>query len=104
MTVTPRILPLIAAALLAPALSHAQFKNQGYLLDQNSNIVTSANTGLCWRTGDWTPARAVAQCDPDLVKKPEAAPKKAEAAPAPAPAPAPAAPKKAEAAAVASLK
>ena len=100
MTVTPRILPLIAAALLAPALSHAQFKNQGYLLDQNSNIVTSANTGLCWRTGDWTPARAVAQCDPDLVKKPEAAPKKAEAAPAPAPAPAPAAPKKAEAAAV----
>jgi OmpA-OmpF porin, OOP family len=95
MTTMPRILPLIVAALLAPALGHAQSKNQGYLIDQNSNIVTSPNTGLCWRTGDWTPARAVAQCDPDLVKKPEAAPKKVEAAPAPAPAPAP---KKAEAA------
>ncbi len=54
---------------LMPAASLAQFKNEGYLLDQNANIVTSSNTGLCWRTGAWTPALAVAQCDPDLVKK-----------------------------------
>jgi len=62
---------LAAMIALAPALALAQdAKNQGYLLDQNMNIVTSATTGLCVRTSDWTPARAVAQCDPDLVKKP----------------------------------
>lgn len=42
----------------------------------------------CWRTGYWTPAMAIAECDPDLVEQPEVA--KAE----PAPAPAPTAPKK----------
>lgn len=41
--------------------------------------------GLCWRTSQWTPAKAIEECDPDLVRKP--APKPA-AAPVPAPAPA----------------
>jgi OOP family OmpA-OmpF porin len=82
----------IGLALLLPAAGYAQFKNEGYLLDQNSNIVTSPTTGLCWRTGDWTPARAVAQCDPDLVKKPEAPAPKKEVAPPPAPKKAAAAP------------
>ena len=75
---------LAAIVALSPAIALAQdAKNQGYLLDQNMNIVTSATTGLCVRTSDWTPARAVAQCDPDLVKKP------AQPAPKPASAPAP---------------
>ncbi len=75
---------LAAIIALSPAIALAQdAKNQGYLLDQNMNIVTSATTGLCVRTSDWTPARAVAQCDPDLVKKP------APPAPKPASAPAP---------------
>ena len=29
------------------------------------------SSGQCWRGGYWTPAMAVAECDPDLVKKPE---------------------------------
>jgi OOP family OmpA-OmpF porin len=75
---------LAVIAALSSAIGFAQdAKNQGYLLDQNMNIVTSATTGLCVRTSDWTPARAVAQCDPDLVKKP--APPAPKAAPAPAP-------------------
>jgi OOP family OmpA-OmpF porin len=40
--------------------------------------VRAAGAGVCVRTSDWTPARAIAECDPDLVKKPEpkrAAPK-----------------------------
>jgi len=48
---------------------------------------------LCWRTGYWTPAMAIEQCDADLVAKPApvAAPAPAPAAaPAPAPTPAPA--------------
>ncbi len=60
---------------------------QGYLTDTRGAIVKSG-FGLCWRTSAWTPAMAVAECDPDLVRKPAPAP----VAPAPAPAPRPAAP------------
>lgn len=94
---------LAAIVALSSAIALAQdAKNQGYLLDQNMNIVTSATTGLCVRTSDWTPARAVAQCDPDLVKKPAPPAPKPAAAPAPAPAakkeaPKPAVPPKKEA-------
>lgn len=85
------------AALLgvgvAPAL--AQSKDSGYWKDQ-SGTVWRNSTGLCWRASYWTPAMATEECDPDLVKKPEApraAPPAAAPAPAaPAPAPAPAAP------------
>jgi OOP family OmpA-OmpF porin len=44
--------------------------------------------GLCWRTSQWTPAKALAECDPDLVPKPVA--RKPEPAPAVVAAPAPA--------------
>jgi len=64
---------IAGAALVIPALTMAQSlsKNQGYLVDQNYNVVTSATTGICVRTSDWTPARAAAaeackQCTPDL--------------------------------------
>ena len=79
----------VAAAMLPGSVLAADSKNQGYLVDAiTGNVVTSSTTGLCVRTSDWTPARAVAQCDPDLVKK--APPPKAAPAPAPTPYPAPA--------------
>ena len=90
---TTLALALIAATVI-PSAANAQSRNQGYLTDQNANIVTSPNTGLCWRTGAWTPALAVAQCDPDLVKKSEAAP---SAKPSPAAKAAPVAPKEVQA-------
>jgi OOP family OmpA-OmpF porin len=62
----------------------------GYAIDQRGEVVRSG-TGLCWRTGYWTPAMAIEACDPDLVKK--AAPAAAPAAAAPAAKPAAAAPK-----------
>ncbi|MCC7082351.1 MAG: OmpA family protein [Burkholderiales bacterium] len=72
----------VAAVMLPSAVLAADTKNQGYLVDaMTGNIVTSATTGLCVRTSDWTPARAVAQCDPDLVRKAPAPPKKAFTAP-----------------------
>ncbi len=40
----------------------------GYVVDQRANVVKSG-TGLCWRTGYWTPAMAIAECDPELAKK-----------------------------------
>ena len=60
---------------------------QGYLLDTRGNVVKNSY-GLCWRTGYWTPAMAIAECDPDLVKKAEAPmPKQAAVTPEPEPAP-----------------
>ena len=81
---TTLVLALITATVI-PSAANAQTRNEGYLTDQDANIVSSPNTGLCWRTGAWTPAHAVAQCDPDLIKKPEA---KLEAAPSAKAAPA----------------
>ena len=76
------LVSVAAAVALLPAAASAQdAKNQGYLTAQDG-VVRAPGAGVCVRTSDWTPARAVAECDPDLVKKP--APK---AAPAPAPAP-----------------
>jgi OOP family OmpA-OmpF porin len=45
--------------------------------------------GLCWRTYNWTPEKAIEECDPDLVKKPAPVPAPRAAAPALAPAAAP---------------
>lgn len=56
-------------------------KPEAYGVDDRG-VVTRNTTGLCWRTNYWTPAMAIHECDPDLVKKPEDA--TAQAAPAPA--------------------
>ena len=84
---------LAAASVFLPAPASAMkhemassSKNQGYLLDSTGAIVRAPGAGVCVRTSDWTPARAVAECDPDLVKKP--APKPA-AKPAEKPKPKP---------------
>jgi OmpA-OmpF porin, OOP family len=57
---------LLLASLCAPAI--AQVKPLAYLQDSRG-VVVKNSTGLCWRTGYWTPAQATAECDPDLVKK-----------------------------------
>ena len=78
---------LAAAGVFLPTSASAQFKNQGYLTDTQGNIVRAIGAGVCVRTSDWTPARAVAECDPDLVKKPApkaVAPKPKEKAKPPA--------------------
>jgi OOP family OmpA-OmpF porin len=55
----------------------------GYAIDQRGYVAKSGH-GLCWRTGYWTPAMAIEECDPDLVKKAEAPKSAAPAAAAPA--------------------
>ncbi|MCF8175206.1 MAG: OmpA family protein [Burkholderiaceae bacterium] len=65
----------------------------GYAIDGRANVVRSG-TNLCWRTGYWTPAMAIEECDPDLVKKEPMAAKPMAKPMAPAPmAPKPAAQK-----------
>ena len=78
----------IAGCSNSPPTTTANFRNQGYLLDTagNNAVVRSLGYDVCVRTSDWTPARAIVECDPDLVPKPVA---KAPVAPPKAPAPAP---------------
>ena len=81
---------------LAAGAATAQSNNptkEGYLLDTRGAVVRSG-FGLCWHTTYWTPALAIEECDPDLVKKPvamaaEPAPQRlAAVVPPPAPKPA----------------
>ena len=74
----------IVAAFLPGVASAEDARIQGYLLDTRGNVIKT-QYGLCVRTGYWTPAMAIAECDPDLVKKVEVP----VAAPLPKPAPAP---------------
>jgi len=67
----------------------AQAQERVYVIDQR-NVVVKSGTGLCWRTGYWTPAAAAkdpagCECDKDLLPKEVCEPKMA-AAPAAAPA------------------
>jgi OmpA-OmpF porin, OOP family len=84
---------LLLAALLGiggSVLAQAPAVNTtGYNINKDG-AVTKSGFGLCWRTGYWTPAMAIAECDPDLVAKVEAPAPAPVAAPAPAPAPKPA--------------
>jgi OOP family OmpA-OmpF porin len=75
---------IAAAAALLPAVASAQgARSPGYLYDSRGNVVKAPVAGVCVRTSQWTPAVAIAECDPDLIPKP---------APAAKPAPAPAKP------------
>ena len=85
----------VVALSASVVFAQANPANSAYLLSAtgapDNNIVRSGRYGtnnascnLCWRTGFWTPAMAIAECDPDLVKK--------AVAPAPAAPGAPAAP------------
>jgi OmpA-OmpF porin, OOP family len=65
------MIPAIATAMIAVNASAQSGENKSaYLTDQRNGVVKSG-FGLCWHTGYWTPAMAIEECDPDLVKKPE---------------------------------
>jgi OOP family OmpA-OmpF porin len=88
---TPKAL-LAVSGLALTALS-MQAGAQGYLTDAGGGAIKDAYN-LCWRTGYWTPAQAIADCDPDLVPRaaPPAPPPPPVAKPAPPPPPPPPAP------------
>jgi len=90
-----------AATLWSAAFGQANPQNSGYVLfgygTPDKNLWRSGSYGgtpgvndtLCWRTGYWTPAMAIVECDPDLVPK-GAPPPPPAAAPVPPPPPPPA--------------
>lgn len=90
MTTSPSLLKIASSLLLALGLglgagvaaAHSDGKvTPGYLQDSNKHLVKN-NFGQCWRTGSWTPAMAIAECDPDLVKKAAPVAKKQDTVPA----------------------
>ena len=88
-------IPIAAASVLLSAASFnvaAQTTPQGNWVDPASNLPWRNSSGQCWRAGYWSPAMAVEQCDPDLVKKPAAPAPAPMAAPTPPPPPPPPAP------------
>ena len=87
--IATRTIIFAGVAALLPALAMAQVNgtNQGYLVDQNLNVVTAVNGTVCVRTSDLTPARAAAagacqQCTPELCARPVAVAQSAPARPA----------------------
>jgi len=60
----------LVLALLAGIGFSAVAQERVYLIDQR-DVVAKSGFGLCWRTGYWTPAMAVAECDPELAKTSE---------------------------------
>ena len=85
--VTGALVGAIVAVFSAGVAAQANPTNSAYLLSATAppdNNIVRSGFNLCWRTGYWTPAMAIKECDPDLMPKMAAAP-----APAPAPAAAP---------------
>jgi len=63
----------LALALLTCIGCAASAQERVYVIDSR-DVVARSGTGLCWRTGYWTPAAAAAdpagcQCDKDLLPK-----------------------------------
>jgi OOP family OmpA-OmpF porin len=81
-TIRSTLIGLAAAGALLPALAAAEAMD-GYLTDKGGAVVKAPRAGVCVRTRQWTPALAIAECDPDLVKKPMAAPRAEPMRPAP---------------------
>lgn len=85
MNTTKKLIAISIIAAFLPGIANAL---PGYLTDTSTKVVKN-NYGECWHTGSWTPAMAIAECDPDLVKAEAPAPKLAEATPEPVPVPTP---------------
>ena len=91
------LLAMSGMAMSAVTFTASAQETGGYWTNPSSGLIWKNAYGQCWKSVYFTPAMAVAECDPDLMPKPAApapapyvAPPPAPAAPAPKPAPAPA--------------
>ena len=100
--ITPSMLLTATAFALSAAAPHVAAQNtdsSAYLKDTRALIVKDP-FALCWRTGYWSPAMAICECDPDIAQActppapkavvvPPPPPPPPPVVPAPAPAPVP---------------
>jgi OOP family OmpA-OmpF porin len=77
---------LVSALVASMFAMGAAEAADGYVTDYRGAVVKSGS-GLCWRTGYWTPGMATAECDPDLAPRPAVAEKPPVKNTAPAPMP-----------------
>jgi len=81
-TAKQTIMAALAITLgLCASITQAQAANSVYVIDGRGEVATNS-TGLCWRTGYWTPAAAATdpngcKCDKDLIAKEICEPKTA---------------------------
>jgi OOP family OmpA-OmpF porin len=74
MKVSTKLAMLLAAVGVSFASGVFAQSKDAYIQDGRGLIARNSNFGdprignLCWRTGYWTPAQAIFECDPDLVK------------------------------------
>ena len=80
-TLTQKLLfgVVVLPIFLSGAVMAQVTKPEAYLVDDRA-VPARNSTNLCWHTSDWTPAKAIYQCEPDLVIKPEKTTKAAAAA------------------------
>jgi len=70
-------MPLLIAAgvaLSATSLNVTAQAKQGYWAGTSSDGLWKNASGGCWRTGFWTPAMAIPECEPGLAPKPSVTP------------------------------
>lgn len=95
MKVSTRLAVLLAAVGVSFASGVFAQSKDAYIQDGRGVIARNSNFGdprignLCWRTGYWTPAQAIFECDPDLVKVAVAPPPPPPPAATPTPPPPP---------------
>jgi OmpA-OmpF porin, OOP family len=74
-----------ALAVSLTMLAGSAMAVDGYVTSTGNAIAVTDASGNCWKTGDWTPAKAAAPCDG--IARAQAAPLPPPVAQAPAPAP-----------------
>ena len=80
---TPQLTGVALALALAAVAGAASAETPGYVSDSRDQVWTSPY-GLCWKTTDWTPAKAMSPCDTvQTVSAPPPPPVVAVPAPAP---------------------
>ena len=65
-------IPLLIAAGLAVSANVSAQSKDGYWT-QGGGPVWKNTVNQCWKSAYWTPAMAIAECDPDLMPKPKPA-------------------------------
>ena len=73
---------VLTVGLAATAGVAAAQSKDGHWVDAGQTVWKDGS-GECWKAGYWTPAMAIEECDPDLIKKPTRAAPRPAAKPAP---------------------
>jgi OOP family OmpA-OmpF porin len=84
------LLAITGIAMSAVSISASAQQSGGYWTNPASGLIWKNAYGQCWKSVYFTPAMAVAECDPDLMPKPPAPAPAPFIAPPPKPGPAPA--------------